>query len=401
MQRVKNPLIFIFITVLIDCIGLRIIFPVAATIIKEVSHSGNTESATYGGWLMASYAIMQFFFSPVLGGLSDRYGRKPVLLIALFGLGINYLFLAKAQTLSMLFAGRMIAGMCGASLTTCFAYVADISNEEKRAQNFGIIGAAVGLGFIIGPFLGGILSQTDTRLPFIAAAILSLVNVVYGLLILPESLKRENRRIFSIKRSNPFGSLWDFGKRKEIRPLLLILFLVFMAAQTMPSVWPFYTKELFSWNDLEIGYSIAYVGLLVAIVKGLLVKWSQKKLGSANAIISGLILNMAGLLLFGFIKEWWLVYVFALVYCLGGIAPPTLQAMISLKAAKNEQGELQGMISSLISIANIISPLLFTQLFYSYSSKGFPGMPFVVSAFIIFMSLMLFIKIGFKSKKNN
>ncbi len=396
MQKVKSPLVFIFITVLIDCIGIRIIYPVAASLVAEVSRVSVNEAVTYSGWMMASYAIMQFIFSPILGGLSDRFGRRPVLLLSLMGLGINYLFLALANTLSFLFLGRIIAGICGASLTTGFAYVADISPPEKRARNFGIIGAAIGLGFIIGPFLGGVFSQFGTRTPFIAAACLSLLNWLYGFFILPESLQQENRRAFNFRRANPFGAFIQLKKNKAIRMLLIVLFFLFLAGQVMPSIWPFYTKYLYKWSDLEIGYSLAFVGIMVAIVKGGLINWTQKKFGPIRSVYIGLVLNMLGLSLFAFASQSWMVYAFTLVYCLGGIAPPSLQGIISGRMSANEQGELQGMISSLISLSNILSPLIMTHLFYFFTKENapvhFPGASFAVAAILIFLGFLLCVR---------
>jgi DHA1 family tetracycline resistance protein-like MFS transporter len=301
--------------------------------------------------------------------------------------------LAIANTLPLLFIGRIIAGMCGASLTTGFAYTADISPPEKRAQNFGILSAAVGLGFIIGPFLGGVFSQFGTRAPFIAAAFLSLLNWLYGFFILPESLKPENRRIFSFKRANPFGAFIQFKKNKSIRLLLIAMFFLFMAAQVMPSIWPFYTKYLFNWSDLKIGYSLTFVGVMVAIVKGGLIKWTQQKIGPIRSVYMGLLFNLVGLSLFAFITQSWAINMVILIYCLGGIAPPSLQGIVSGRMPANEQGELQGVITSLLSLSNILSPLIMTHLFYFFSQKNtptyFPGMPFLIAAAIILPCFLL------------
>ncbi len=393
MQKTKNPLVFVFITVLIDCIGIRIIYPVAASIVSEVSRVSVNEAVTYSGWMMAAYAIMQFIFSPILGALSDRFGRRPVLLISLMGLGIDYLFLALANTLPLLFLGRIIAGICGASLTTSFAYVADISPPEKRAQNFGIIGAAIGLGFIIGPFMGGMLSEFGTRVPFFASAVLALLNWLYGFFILPESLKIENRRKFNLKRANPFGAFIHLKKNKAIRMLLIALFFIFISGQVMPAIWPFYTKYLYKWSDLEIGYSLAFVGVMVAIVKGGLIRWTQKQFGPIGSVYIGLLFYMVGLSLFAYANQPWMVYAFTLVYCLGGVAPPSLQAIISGRMLPNEQGELQGIITSLISLSNILSHLIMTHLFYFFTKENapihFPGAAFAAAALFVLFAFVL------------
>lgn len=387
MNRSKNGLVFIFITVLIDCIGVRIIYPVIASIVAEVGNVNINKAIIYSGWMMACHALMQFIFSPILGGLSDRYGRRPVLLLSLLGLGIDYYFLTVATSLPLLFIGRIIAGICGASFTTSFAYVADISEPQDRAQNFGMIGAAIGLGFIIGPFIGGLLSEYGTRVPFIAAACLSLFNFLYGFFILPESLQPENRREFSIKRANWFAAFVKINRNKSLFMLIVLLFIIFLAGQVMPSIWPFYTKYLYKWSDLEIGYSLAYVGVLIVIVKICLVKWGQKKLGPTRSIHVGLFFYVTGLSLFAFATQPWMIYVFAPIYCLGGIVSPSIQGIISSQMMANEQGELQGIIISLLSLANIISPLIMTNLFYFFTKTNaiihFPGASFLAAALII------------------
>jgi len=396
MLKAKNPLVFIFITILIDCTGIGIIFPVAASIVTEVSHVSVNEATTYSGWMMACYAIMQFIFSPVLGGLSDKFGRRPVLLLSLLGLGVDYLFLAMANSLPLLFLGRIIAGICGASFSTGFAYVADISPPEKRAQNFGIMGAAFGFGFIIGPFIGGMFSEFGTRAPFIAAACLSLINCIYGFFVLPESLKPENRRAFDIKRANPFGAFVQLRKNKQIRILIVCMFLFYLAGQVMPAIWPFYTKFQYNWTDREIGYSLAFVGVMIALVQGGLIKFAKKIFGTNKAVYVGMFMYFAGLVLFSIADESWMMYAFTFVYCIGGIAPPTLQGIISERVPANEQGELQGMMTALTSVSTILSPLIMTNLFYFFTKESapvhFPGASFAAAAIIIFLGGLLCVR---------
>ncbi|HRG59943.1 MAG TPA: TCR/Tet family MFS transporter [Bacteroidia bacterium] len=402
-MKTKNPILFVFITVLIDCIGIGIIFPVAATIVTEVSHVSINEATTYSGWMMTCYALMQFLFSPFLGGISDRFGRRPVLLISLLGLGIDYLFLTFANTLPLLFLGRIIAGVCGASFTTAFACIADVSEPEKRAQNFGLMGAAFGLGFIIGPVIGGIFSEYGSRAPFVAAAALSLINFLYGFFILPETLKPENKRSFDIKRANPFGAFIQLKRSKHIRTLIFGMFMLYLAGQVMPAIWPFYTKFVYHWTDKQIGYSLGFVGVMISIVQGGLIKFTQKKFGSEKAIYIGLTMYFIGLVLFSIANQSWMMYAFTFIYALGGIAPPAIQGIISGRVPANEQGELQGMTTALNSISTILSPLIMTNLFYQFTKANapvyFPGAAFAAAAILICVGAYFVVK-GLKLKPN-
>lgn len=397
MSVKKNAAVgFIFVTLLIDVIGLGIIIPVLPNLIMELTGVPVNESSAYGGWLLFAYAITQFFFSPIIGGLSDRYGRRPVLLASLFGFGIDYLFLAFAPTLGWLFVGRIIAGVMGASFTTGAAYIADVSTPEKRAQNFGMIGAAFGLGFIIGPVVGGLLGEYGTRVPFFAAAALSLLNWLYGFFILPESLALENRRPFSWKRANPFGTLSNLKKYPVITGLLFALFFVYIASHAVQSTWTFYTMYKFNWSEKMVGYSLGFVGIMSALVQGGLIRVINPKLGAKNSVVVGMVLYMVGFLLFAFANQQWMMFAFIIPYALGGIAGPAIQGIMSGTVPANEQGELQGGLTSMMSLTTVIGPVLMTTIFYYFTSENapfqFPGAHLVLGAMLTFVGLLLSIK---------
>lgn len=389
MASVKKAAIgFIFITLLIDVIGFGLIIPVIPKLIEDLSGNPSvSNAATIGGWLTFAYAIMQFFFAPVLGSLSDQYGRRPVLLFSLFGFGIDYLLLSFAPSIAWLFAGRMIAGVTGASFTTATAYIADISTPENRAQNFGMIGAAFGLGFVIGPMLGGLLGEIGPKIPFFVAAGLALTNWLYGYFILPESLDKNLRRPFEWRRANPLGSLLQLKKYPAVAGLVVSFVLIYLAAHAVQSNWSFFTIEKFKWTPKMIGISLGLVGLLVGGVQGGLVRIVNPKLGNEKSVYLGLALYSLGLLLFAFASESWMMFVFLVPYCLGGIAGPALQSIISGNVPKNEQGELQGALTSLISVTSVVGPLMMTNLFSYFTEASapfyFPGAPFLLGA--IFM----------------
>src|SRR6187549_2376781 len=325
MSSKRPALGFIFVTLLIDIIGLGIIIPVMPKLIVELTGGTLSDASRYGGWMLFAYSSMQFVCAPIIGGLSDRYGRRPVLLGSLLGFGIDYIFLALAPTLAWLFVGRIIAGMLGASFTTGAAYIADISTPEKRAQNFGIIGAAFGLGFIIGPLMGGLLEPLGSRVPFMVAAGLSLVNCLYGFFILPESLKLENRRKFEWSRANPIDSLLNLKRYTVILGLVASLVLVYISSHAVQTNWSFYTIEKFGWTPTMIGYSLAVVGLVFAIVQGGLIRIIIPKLGQRRSVYVGLGMNALGFILFALATQSWMMFAFTVVYCLGGIAGPALQ----------------------------------------------------------------------------
>src|ERR1700754_1939855 len=384
---------FIFVTVLIDFIGFGIIIPVLPKLIAQLINGDLSDAARYGGWLLFAYATMQFLFAPVMGGLSDRFGRRPVLLFSLFGFGIDYLFLAFAPTIGWLFVGRIVAGITGASFTTASAYIADVSPPEKRAQNFGILGAAFGLGFIIGPALGGQLGVFGPRVPFIASAVLTLLNWLYGYFILPESLPAPLRRKFEWKRANPVGSLAHLQKYPAVAGLIGSLVLIYIAVHAVQSTWAYYNMEKFHWDEKWVGYSLAFVGLMIAIVQAGLIRIIIPKLGQSRSLYTGLLLYSVGMLLFGLATQGWMMFAFTIIYCLGGIAGPALQGIISSHVPPNEQGELQGALTSLMSVTSIIGPPLMTNLFAWFTRKEtpvyLPGAPFLAGSFLILISSVL------------
>ncbi len=392
----KKHLTFIFITLLIDVIGLGIIIPVLPKLIEEMIGGDLSAASTYAGWLTFAYASMQFLFSPIIGGLSDRYGRRPVLLISLFGFGLDYLLMGFAPTIVWLFIGRLISGITGASFTTATAYIADVSEPEKRAQNFGLIGGAFGLGFIIGPVLGGLLGHYGARVPFFAAAGLALLNATYGYFILPESLDKEHRRKFEWKRANPVGSLKRLGKYPVILSVVVCLVFIYLASHATQSTWTFYTMEKFKWDSKMVGYSLGFVGLMIAIVQAGLIRIVIPKLGQKRSIYVGLVLYIIGFTCFAFATKSWMMFAFVVPFSLGGICGPALQGVMSGQVPANEQGELQGALTSLISLTSIVGPLLMTNLFSYFTSKEapiyFPGAPFLMGAVLTLFSVVFAVR---------
>lgn len=387
-------LLFIFITLLIDVTGFGIIIPVLPKLLMELVHGDLNEASWWGGALMVTYAAMQFIFAPIIGGLSDQYGRRPVLLASLFAFGLDFILLGIAPNIGWLFIGRLIAGITGASFSTATAYIADISEPEKRAQNFGLIGAAFGLGFVLGPVLGGFIGAISPRMPFFVAAGLSLINWLYGYFILPESLKPENRRPFDIKRANPIGGIMRLKKYPTIIGLVMSLFLIYIAGHANQSSWTYITMEKFNWDEKMIGFSLGWVGLMVGLVQGGLSRIIIPKIGEKKAIIIGLGFYTIGFILFAFANQSWMMFAFMCIFALGGICGPSLQSLISNQVPPNEQGELQGTLASLVSLTSIVGPWLMNiVIFHYFSQKGtehyFPGAPFLAGAILVLLSGIL------------
>jgi DHA1 family tetracycline resistance protein-like MFS transporter len=393
MTAQRQPaILFILITALIDSISIGIIIPVFPKLIMSMEQCDESRAAVVGGWLMFWFAIMQFVMSPILGSLSDRFGRRPVLLLSLFGFGLDFLLLAFAPSLGWLFLGRIVAGIMGASYTTASAYIADISNDDNRSKHFGMLGAAFGLGFIIGPGVGGLLAQWGVRVPFIACAILSLLNWLYGYFILPESLPADRRRPFEWKRANPIGAFINISRHKSIIGFLVVFFLLYLGAQAVMTNWQYYTMLKFGWEEKAIGISIMTVGIVVAFVQGVLVRVVNSRIGNSKAMLIGLTLYTIGMAGFGLAPSGTWMLIAILPYCLGGINGPAIQSLMTESVPSNAQGELQGIITSVQSITSIIGPVMMAGIFSHFTRSGntyFPGAAFITAAFLMLIALII------------
>jgi DHA1 family tetracycline resistance protein-like MFS transporter len=387
---------FVLITVLIDTIGFGMIAPVVPELIQELTGEGLSEAARYGGWLMFAFAGVQFFAAPLLGNLSDRVGRRPVLLVSLAALGLDYVLMGFAPTLGWLFAGRLISGAAGATFSTANAYVADVSGPEDRARNFGLISAAWGLGFILGPAFGGVLGAYGSRVPFFAAALLAGVNVLYGLFVIPESLPRERRRAFDPRRANPIGALAQVRKYPVVLGLLVVMVPYQMAHDANPATWAYYTMLKFGWTERTVGLSLSVVGVAIMGVNALLVAPAIARLGEVRAVVLGFSAMAFGFFVFAFATETWMMFAAIFPFALVGIAQPALRGMMANRVPADAQGELQGAIGSLMSLTMIVSPLIMTQLFGYFSSDAaplyFPGASFFAAGVLALVALALFVR---------
>jgi DHA1 family tetracycline resistance protein-like MFS transporter len=390
----KHALVFVVVTVLIDIIGFGLILPVLPRLLVELTGDTVNQAAIDGGWLAFVYAVMQFVCAPLLGNLSDRYGRRPVLLFAVGALGVDYIVMGFAPTLAWLFLGRTIAGIAGASFTPAYAYVADVSPPEKRAQSFGLISAAFGVGFILGPALGGLLGQLGPRTPFFAAAALSLVYLVYGTFVLPESLPPEARRPFEWRRANPLGTLLQMRKHPVVLGLLGALFLWMIAHQVMPSTWTFYTKFRFGWSEAMIGASLAAAGVVMAVSQATLMRVLVPRLGERRTALTGIAVASVGYFGYGIASASWMMFAWLATWSLGALVMPSTNALMSHRVEKSAQGELQGAVASLFGLSSIVGPPLMTQLFGRFSAPDaplhLPGAAFFASTLLAWTSFALY-----------
>lgn len=393
----KHALAFIFLTVLIDTIGFGIIMPVMPQLIVELTGQPMAAATLIAGWLLSTYAVLQFLCGPIFGNLSDRFGRRPVLLVSLGAFAFDYMLMGFAPSIGWLFLGRAIAGIAGAVYSPAMAYIADVSPPGKRAQSFGLVGAAFGVGFITGPAIGGLLGEFGPRAPFFAAAALGALNFIYGFFVLPESLPPERRRKFELKRANPLGALAALRRYPAVIALAGAVFLWQLAHQVYPSTWAFFAKLQLNWSEAQIGLSLAFVGVLMAFTQGFLTGRIVPRIGEHRAVLVGITSGAAGMAVMAFATQAWVVYAAITLGMLQGLAYPSMNAIMSKQVPPNQQGELQGALASMMSLSTIIGPILMTQTLgrfsASSSSMHFPGAAFVLAAVLGVISLVIVMRV--------
>jgi MFS transporter, DHA1 family, tetracycline resistance protein len=390
----RHALAFIFITMLVDTIGLGIIIPVTPNLIAQLTGQGMSEAARWGGWLFFVFALMQFFSAPAIGNLSDRFGRRPVLIASLAMLGVDYLITALAPTIAWLFVGRFLSGIAGAAYPTANAYIADVSPPEERAANFGLIGAAFGIGFVIGPAIGGVLGQFGARLPFYVAAGIAFCNALYGLLVLKESLPPERRRRFELWRANPIGALIAMRRFPTMLGFFGVVVLMRLAHDANPVIWTYYTMLKFGWSAAEVGYSLMVVGAMLALVSSVLTRIVIPRIGEVRSVYLGLAGGSVGFMGYAFATQGWMMYAWMLALVLIGLSGPSLNAIMSKQVGPAEQGELQGALASLGGLTSVAAPPLLSNLFGYFSSAAapfyFPGAAFLAASLFLMLSALMF-----------
>ena len=392
----KHALTFIFFTVLIDTIGFGVVMPVMPNLLMAMTGKSAADVTLTAGFLLTTYAALQFIFGPIMGNLGDRYGRRPVLLISLAAFSLDYLLMGFAPSVAWLFVGRAIAGIAGAVYSPAMAYIADVSPPDKRAQSFGIVGAAFGVGFILGPSLGGLIGELGPRAPFFVASALALLNFAYGVFVLPESLTRDHRRKFEWKRANPLGTLTALRRYPAVISLAGAVFLWQLGHQVYPSTWSFFAKIRFNWSPAQIGASLAFVGVLMAITQGILTGRVVARIGELRTIMVGVASGVLGMVGLAFATQGWFAFVAMALGGLQGLAYPSMNAIMSTKVPPNEQGELQGGLASMMSLTTIVGPIVMTQALGRFSGGGapiyFPGAAFVLGAILASLSLLIVLR---------
>jgi len=392
--RSRLPVVFILLTLVIDAMGVGLILPVMPELIKSVAGGDLANAAIWGGVLATVFAVMQFLFGPVLGGLSDRFGRRPVLLVSMATIALDYVVMALAGTLWLLFLGRLVGGILAATQSIAAAFMADISRPEDKAANFGLLGAAFGVGFVLGPLVGGLMATFGPRAPFYAAAALAALNFAIGLFVLPETVTQSNRRRFNWRRSNPFGVFKHLGKLPDVSRLLLLFFLYEFAFFVYPAVWAYFTLERFGWTPQMVGISLASFGVSIAIVQGLLIRKVLAWFGTRGTVVFGLLFSAIAFFVLAILQDGFLALMFTPFSALGVVVTPALQSMASSRVGDDQQGELQGAITSVRAVAVILSPLVMTQTFALFTRNEamyLPGAPFLLSLGIMAICMVVFL----------
>jgi MFS transporter, DHA1 family, tetracycline resistance protein len=393
----RHAVTFVFVTVLLDMVGFGLIIPVVPRLIEDVGHVNLAEASTISGWMFFAYSVAQFLFGPVMGNLSDAYGRRPLLLLAVFGLGADYLFSAFAPTLFWLFVGRTVAGLCGASHVIANAYIADVTAPEERAKAFGLLGAAFGVGFVLGPALGGLLGQYGPRVPFFAAAAVSLLNLAYGWFVLPETLAKEKRRPFEWMRANPFGTFKVFRAYAGVIPLSVVMFIYFFATSVYPAIWPFWGIAKFDWSVATIGVTLAAFGIISAVFQGGLSGPLVSRFGEHRVAILGLCTGIVAAIGYGAASSLPVVVVLMVIHGPEGMVHPMLSALMSKAVPDNAQGELQGGMSSIMNVAMLFGTVSFAQIFGYFMGPtaplASPNIGFFVCGIVLVAALGLFLAV--------
>ncbi|MCH2166176.1 MAG: TCR/Tet family MFS transporter [Oceanicola sp.] len=394
-KSVRNPLIFIVITLTIDAMGIGLILPVMPDLLREIDGGTVGQAALWGGVLATLFAVMQFLFGPTIGSLSDRFGRRPVLLVSLFILAVDYYVMALAGTIWLLLIARGVGGITSATMSTATAYISDISEPHEKAARFGLVGAAFGIGFVLGPILGGLLSEFGTRAPFYAAGTLALLNLIFGYLVLPETVTDSIRRPFKWRRANPFGAFAHVGRIPGTARLLILFFLYEFAFYVYPAIWAYFTALRFGWDPVMIGVSLGSFGIAMAVVQGGLIRLILKLLGERMTVLYGFVFNGFAFFLLAVVANPTLALVLTPLTALGAVVTPALQSMIAQKAGPDAQGEMQGVVSSVKSLAVIFSPMVMTSVFYAFTETDalvfLPGAPFVLSMVLMVVCGLVYV----------
>ncbi len=400
----RHAVSFVLITVFLDMVGFGLIMPVLPALITEVGGMALADAAFVGGWMFAAFSVGQFAFSPLMGNLSDRFGRRPLLLLAIFGLGVDYLFSALAPSIFWLFVGRIIAGICGSSYVIANAHIADVTAPEDRARAFGLVGAAFGVGFVLGPAIGGLLGELGPRVPFYVAAAISGLNLIYGWFVLPETLPPEKRRAFEVRRSNPFGAFRVFRQYQGVVPLCAVLFVYFLASAVYPAIWPFWGMAKFGWSEAVVGLTLAGFGIVTALFQGVVTGPVVARFGEWRVCLFGMVIAVVVALGYGLAGSLGVVLILLVVHGPEGFVHPMLVAMMSKAVPDDAQGELQGGISAVMNVAMLFGTVVFSQVFGFFMQEGAPlrspDVAFYLAAGLLALVLAIYLKVVRRTAAN-